>query len=115
MALLPEVKKHYGKQKLLINGEWVESKSNIINGKTNPATGEIISEYPTATQEEARAAVEAAHEAFKSWRDYPMRDRARLLFDMRAKFEEHFNELCRVLTQDHGRTIGEAEGSIRRN
>ncbi|MGI6328555.1 MAG: aldehyde dehydrogenase family protein [Dethiobacteria bacterium] len=114
MALLPEVKKHYGKQKLLINGEWVESKSNIINGNTNPATGEIISEYPTATQEEARAAVEAAHEAFKSWRDYPMRDRARLLFDMRAKFEEHFNELCRVLTQDHGRTIGEAEGSVRR-
>lgn len=43
-----------------------------------------------------------------------MRDRARLLFDMRAKFEEHFDELCRVLTQDHGRTIEESRGSVRR-
>jgi len=114
MFLLPEVKRHYGKQKLFINGEWVESKSTAMNENSNPATGEIISEFPTATEEEARAAVEAAHEAFKSWRDFPMRDRARLLFDMRGKFEEHFDELCRVLTQDHGRTIGESEGSVRR-
>ena len=114
MALLPEVKKHYGKQQLLINGEWVESKSTDINENTNPATGETISLVPTATQEEARAAVEASYEAFKSWRDFPMRDRARLLFDMRAKFEEHFTELCRVLSQDHGRTIDEAKGSVRR-
>ena len=33
---------------------------------------------------------------------------------MRQKFEEHFDELTRVLTQDHGRTIGESRGSVRR-
>ncbi len=114
MALLHEVKKHYGKQKLFINGEWIESKTTVMHENPNPATGEIISQYPTAIQEEARAAVEAAQQAFKTWRDVPMRDRARLLFDMRAKFEEHFDEMCRVLVQDHGRTIGEARGSVRR-
>ncbi len=114
MALLPEVKKHYGKQKLFINGEWIDSKSGEIHENPNPATGEIISEFPTATREEARAAVEAAHQAFQTWREVPMRDRARLLFDMRARFEEHFDELTRVLVQDHGRTIGEAIGSVRR-
>ncbi|MEW6425481.1 MAG: aldehyde dehydrogenase family protein [Bacillota bacterium] len=114
MALLPEVKKHYGKQKLFINGEWVESKSPLWEEDRNPATGEVISEFPTATQEEARAAVEAAHRAFGAWREVPLRDRARLLFDLRAKFEEHFDELSRVLVQDHGRTIDEARGSVRR-
>ncbi|MFZ5633496.1 MAG: aldehyde dehydrogenase family protein [Bacillota bacterium] len=114
MALLPEVKKHYGKQKLFINGEWVESKSTAVEENCNPATGEVISEFPEATKEEARAAVEAAHRAFKEWREVPVRERARLLFDMRAKFEERFDELCRVLVQDHGRTIGEARGSVRR-
>ena len=114
MTLLPEVKKHYGKQKLLINGEWIDSQSAVVSENPNPATGEIISEFPAATKGEARAAVEAAHNAFQTWRDVPMRDRARLLFDMRAKFEEHFDEMCRVLTQDHGRTIGESEGSVRR-
>jgi malonate-semialdehyde dehydrogenase (acetylating)/methylmalonate-semialdehyde dehydrogenase len=33
---------------------------------------------------------------------------------MHARFEEHYDELCRILTQDHGRTIGEARGSVSR-
>ena len=114
MALLPEVKKYYGRQRFLIDGEWVESKSVALQQNTNPATGEVISEFPEATKEEARAAVEAAHKAFKKWKDMPLRDRARLLFDMRGKFEEHFEELSRILVQDHGRTIDEARGSVRR-
>jgi len=114
MSLLPEVKKHYGKLKFLINGEWVDSQSTAIEQDTNPATDEVIAEFPSATMEEARAAVEAAHRAFQDWKDFPMRERARMLFDMRGKFEEHFDELTRILSQDHGRTIGEAVGSMRR-
>ena len=37
-----------------------------------------------------------------------------MLFDMRQRFEENFDELSRVLTQDHGRTIKESVGSVRR-
>jgi len=49
MAVLPEVKKHYGKLKFLINGEWIDSKSTDIHETTNPATGEAIAEFPAAT------------------------------------------------------------------
>ncbi|MCG8402247.1 MAG: aldehyde dehydrogenase family protein [Firmicutes bacterium] len=114
MALLPEVKKHYGKQLFFINGAWLEPQSGSWEENKNPATGEEISRFAAATSEEARAAVEAAHRAFATWKEVPIRDRARLLFDMRAKFEEHFEQMCRVLTQDHGRTIGESRGSVRR-
>jgi len=114
MALLPEVKKHYGKLKFLINGEWVDSKSTDVKETTNPATGEVIAQYSTATREEALLAVKAAHDAFQTWKNLPMRDRARLLFAMHAKFEEHYEEMCRILTQDHGRTIGESRGSVSR-
>jgi malonate-semialdehyde dehydrogenase (acetylating)/methylmalonate-semialdehyde dehydrogenase len=114
MAVLPEVKKQYGRQKFYINGEWVESGSGVVSVNTNPGTGEAISELPQATSEEARAAVEAAHVAFGTWRDVPMRDRAGMLFDLRGTFKERYDELCRILTQDHGRTIGEAEGSVSR-
>jgi len=114
MALLPEVKKHYGKLKFLIHGEWVDSKSTDIQETTNPATGEVIAKFPAATKEEALLAVKAAHEAFQTWKDVPMRERARLLFKMHAKFEEHYDEMCRILTQDHGRTIGESRGSVSR-
>lgn len=114
MAMLPEVKNHYGKQKFLIGEEWVEAKSNVLHQNPNPATGEVISEFSEATKEEARAVVKAAHMAFQEWKNVPLRDRARLLFDMRGKFEERSEELSRILVQDHGRTIDEARGSVRR-
>ena len=114
MSLLPEVKKHYGKLKLLIDGKWNDSQSTEIQETTNPATDEVIAEFPSATKEEAREAVAAAHRAFQTWKDVSLRDRARYLFRMHAKFEEHYDEMCRILTQDHGRTIGEAKGSVSR-
>ncbi len=114
MAIVPEVKKHYGKLKLLIDGEWVDSSSSVVHENVNPATGEVIAEFPTATQDEARAAVEAAQRGFEAMRSIPLRERAKMLFDMRQKFEEHFDELTSVLTQDHGRTIKESIGSVRR-
>ena len=115
MAIIPEVKSDYGKLKLLIGGEWVDSESSIVNECVNPATGKTIATFPTATKKEARAAVDAAQEGFKALGKIALRERAKMLFDMRQKFEEHFEELSRVLTQDHGRTIGESRGSVRRS
>lgn len=114
MSLLPEVKSNYGRLKLLIGGEWVESKSTKYQSSVNPATGEVIAEFPQSNSEDGQAAVAAASEAFESWKNLCLRDRARLLFDFRAKLEERFEDLCRTLSQDHGRTIAESRGSVRR-
>ncbi|MBT8366664.1 MAG: aldehyde dehydrogenase family protein [Deltaproteobacteria bacterium] len=114
MTILPEVQKHYGKLKFYINGKWVDSKSDLIYEDVNPATGEVIAEFPSATDDEIEAAILSAQAALSSWREVPLRDKARYLFDLRGKFEEHFDRLCRVLVQDHGRTIGEARGTLRR-
>jgi len=114
MSLLPEVEKYYGKLKLLIDGKWIDSQSTEIQETTNPATDEVIAEFPSATKEEAHEAVAAAHGAFQTWKNVSLRDRARYLFRMHAKFEEHYDEMCRILTQDHGRTIAEAKGSVSR-
>ena len=114
MSLLPEVKGHYGRLKFLIDGEWIDSKDTNLQQDTNPATDDVIAEFPAATKEEARSAVVAAQQAFTTWREVPLRDRARFLFGLRAKIEERYEELCRILSQDHGRTIGEARGSVSR-
>ena len=114
MAILPEVQKHYGKLKFYINGSWVASESDLIYEDVNPATGEVIAEFPSATDSEIEQAIQSAQAALASWREVPLRDKARHLFDLRGKFEEHYDMLCRVLAQDHGRTIGEARGTLRR-
>ena len=114
MAVLEEVKKHYGRLKLFIGNEWVESESSDYREVLNPFNEEVIAEYPQATKAEARAAVEAAVRGFTGLKGIALRERARMLFDMRQVFDAKAEELSRVLSQDHGRTIGEARGSVRR-
>ena len=52
------------KVKLLINGEFVDSKSNEWRDVVNPATQEILAHVPFATAEEVNEAIQAAHAAF---------------------------------------------------
>ena len=114
MALLPEVSPHYGKLKFYLNGQWVEPKSKRYFETTNPAIDEVIAEAPVASPEEVEQAIAAAQEAFLKWRDVPLRDRARLVFNLRETFARHHEELARILVQDHGCTIGEGRGTISR-
>ena len=62
MAILPEVKKHYGKLKLYINGQWVETASNKYFETTNPANDEPIAEAPVASRDEVEKAIATAQE-----------------------------------------------------
>ncbi|MHC1589935.1 MAG: aldehyde dehydrogenase family protein [Candidatus Hecatellaceae archaeon] len=100
---------------MYVNGEWVGSKSGRFREVTNPATGEPIAEVPIALEDEVNMAVDAAEEAFKEWREIPLRDRIQYLYRLKYKFEEHLEELARILVQDHGRTYNEAVGSVRRS
>lgn len=112
--LLPEVKGHYGRLQFLIDGEWVDSISTESQEVKNPATDEVIAELPCATEEEMLQAVQAAQRGFEIWRNTPVRERAHRLFAMHHLFGERHEELSRILSQDHGRTIGEARGSVSR-
>ena len=72
MALLPEVKSHYGKLKLLIDGEWVDSTSTQVHETVNPATGEVIAEFPTATKEEATGCGGSGPTGLRSYEENPL-------------------------------------------
>ena len=114
MAILSEVSKHYGRLKLYVNGQWVDTGSNKYFETTNPATGEVIAEAPVASGDEVEQAIATAEAAFKKWRNVPFRDRAKLVFDLRDTFGRHHEELARILVQDHGCTIDEGRGTISR-
>ncbi len=96
---------------LLINGEWLQPK---IAGTPvhNPSTGDVIAGCPACGADEVNAAVEAAHAAFPAWRDTPPVERARVFFKYRQLVEASFDELCRTVSREHGKTNAEARGSI---
>lgn len=80
----------------------------------NPATGVATGRVPLASAAEAQAAVAAALAAWPAWRDTPALKRARVLFRFRELVERHREELARLITAEHGKTLGDAAGSIQR-
>ena len=97
-----------------IGGRWVPSRASEFLDVHNPATGETIARTPLSTGEDLDAAVAAAKAAFPGWRDTPAVVRARSLFRFRQLLEDHFEELAATVTREHGKTLDESRGSVRR-
>jgi len=97
-----------------INGEWVDSESDTVLDIINPATQKTLGKVPMSTEDEIKAAVMAAKEAFPEWRRTTPIGRARCLFRLKQLMEENFEELSRIQTMEHGKTIDESRGETRR-
>ena len=65
--------------KLLINGKFVESKTNVWKDVVNPATQEVLARVPVATAEELNSASTGAADAFKTAKDRSIGVRARVM------------------------------------
>ncbi len=101
--------------KNFIGGRWQASTTGRLVANHNPATGEVLGQVPLSSREEARAAVEAAHEAFPRWRDTPGPVRGRILFKVLEIFERELPRLAEVLTREEGKTLGESKGELLRS
>jgi malonate-semialdehyde dehydrogenase (acetylating)/methylmalonate-semialdehyde dehydrogenase len=97
-----------------VGGSWVPSRATEFLDVHNPATGEAIARTPLSTGEDLDAAVAAAEKAFPGWRDTPPTVRARAMFRFRELLNESFEELARTVTREHGKTLEESRGSVRR-
>src|SRR5687767_6908854 len=99
-----------------INGKWVESVSSKTVNNINPAnTDDVIGTVKQATREEARAAVEAAADAFHSWRSTPPPARGKIVAKAARLMEEAKEELAQILTREEGKTVSESRGELQRS
>ena len=97
-----------------IGGSWTPSLATELLDVHNPATGEVIARTPLSTGADVDAAVAAAKRAFPAWRDTPVMARARHLFRFRDLLDQNAEELARIVTREHGKTLEESRGSVRR-
>jgi malonate-semialdehyde dehydrogenase (acetylating)/methylmalonate-semialdehyde dehydrogenase len=97
-----------------VGGEWVPSTGTETRDITNPATGELLAKVPVGTAADVDAAVKAAEAAFVDWRRVPAVERARCLFRYKHLLEQHKDELAEIVTREHGKTLPESGGSVRR-
>lgn len=98
--------------KNFINGEWVESKTEKYLEIKDPALDETVALNPKSTPEELEAAVKAAKDTFWSWRLTPPPRRQKMLFKFHEKLNDNADEIARIISLEHGKTIAEAKSEI---
>jgi malonate-semialdehyde dehydrogenase (acetylating)/methylmalonate-semialdehyde dehydrogenase len=98
--------------KLLINGEFVESRTAEFRDVVNLATQEVLARVPFATEDEINEAINSAHAAFQTWKNTAIGARMRIMLKFQALIRENMSEIAKVLTAEQGKTIPDAEGDI---
>ncbi len=98
---------------------WIDGRHHAARGPrsgtvTNSATGEVVRTVPFANAADVDAAVGSARRAFPAWRaTTPMR-RARILMRFRDLLDRRQGDLAAVITEEHGKTLSDAAGSVQR-
>ena len=109
-AALEKVKNELGREyPLVIGGERINTGDTLDS--INPANRtEIVGKFHKATKELANKAVETAAEAFKTWRNVPVRERANLLVRVAALMRERKHEFSAWMIYEVAKTWPEADG-----
>ncbi|WP_163537503.1 CoA-acylating methylmalonate-semialdehyde dehydrogenase [Gracilibacillus sp. YIM 98692] len=102
------------KLKNFINGEWIESKTDVYENVYNPATKEVIAQVPISTSEDFEAAASSSQEAYEQWKNVSVSKRARVLFKYQNLLQEHKEELAELITLENGKSKTEALGEVGR-
>ena len=99
---------------LWINGQHTASTSARVGEVMNPATGAVLRQVSLGNGEDVNRAVAAAKAAFPNWRDTPPLRRSRILNKFRELLETHRAELAQLASEEHGKTLEDAAGSVQR-
>lgn len=97
-----------------VNGEWLAASASDFLEVLNPATVEVLGQVPLSSASDVQQAVEAAEQAFKTWRRVPAGDRIQYLFKLKTLLEENLDDLATTITMECGKTLAESKGELRR-
>ncbi|KML28722.1 NAD-dependent succinate-semialdehyde dehydrogenase [Rossellomorea marisflavi] len=99
------------KYALLINGQQTGQDLDTIE-VVNPATSDVIATVPNGSTKEAKDAVDAASEAFKSWSKHSAYERSELVRKWHDLIHDNREDLARTMTLEQGKPLKEALGEI---
>lgn len=99
---------------MYIDGQPVQSQSQEWRDVVNPATQEVVARVPFCTADEVERAISSAKEAFTEWRKVPLGKRMRIMLKLQALIRDNTAELAALITEEHGKTLPDAEGEVGR-
>ena len=97
----------------LIDGKSVTT-GNRAQDVFNPATGRAEKRVLLAPKSTVEDAIASAQAAFPAWRNTPPLKRARVMSNLKVLLEQHAEELCQLITAEHGKVLSDALGELQR-
>jgi succinate-semialdehyde dehydrogenase/glutarate-semialdehyde dehydrogenase len=91
---------------------WCDTSEGRRFDVHNPATDAVLASVPDSGAADARAAVDAAHAAFPSWRAVPAKQRAQLLKRWHDLVMARQDELGRLISLEQGKPLAEGRGEV---
>ncbi|TWH25983.1 MULTISPECIES: NAD-dependent succinate-semialdehyde dehydrogenase [unclassified Aminobacter] len=102
----------YPALQLFIDGHWIDAGSRHLDDVLNPATGEVLSQVPHATDDDINAAAEAAGRTFKSWKALPAYERAKILRKAADLMRERCEQIAVAMVLEQGKPLAEARMEV---
>jgi malonate-semialdehyde dehydrogenase (acetylating)/methylmalonate-semialdehyde dehydrogenase len=102
----------YGRLNHYINGGFVAGSAGRSLLVHSPLDGSLLAEMPCAGAAELDAAVTAARNAFPRWSRMPIKERVQVFFRYKYLLEQHLGELAALVSEENGKTQGEAVAEI---
>lgn len=85
------------KEKAYVNGQWVSAKSGKTFEVTDPATGEAIGKMPEMDKNDTKMAIQAAADAFPTFKKTTARERSRMLRRWYQLMLDNVDDLARLM------------------
>lgn len=96
-----------------IGGRWTPSRHSATFADENPAyRGSTIGAFQSSTADDVRDAIDAAAQAFCSWRRTGVADRQRYVAAFLDLLKSSRDELARIVTLENGKTIRESRAEV---
>ncbi|AFY43226.1 aldehyde dehydrogenase family protein [Nostoc sp. PCC 7107] len=96
-----------------INGQWVDATTRNVLESYNPAlVSEVVATFPRSQTEDVDKAVDAARQAYSSWRKVPAPARAEYIFRVGELLLQHKEELAQLMSREMGKPLTEARGDV---
>ncbi|WP_084099530.1 NAD-dependent succinate-semialdehyde dehydrogenase [Demequina sp. NBRC 110051] len=97
---------------LLIGGQWRGASDGATVDVHDPATGDVIKTIASATSDDARAAMDAAADAFPAWSRTPARERGEILRRAFDLLMERADDFALLMTLEMGKPLAQARGEV---
>jgi malonate-semialdehyde dehydrogenase (acetylating) / methylmalonate-semialdehyde dehydrogenase len=102
----------YGRVRNFINGSFTDTTATRSINIISPVDGTPLAEMPCSSVSDLDKAVKAAKNVFPAWSRTPIKERVQVFFKYKTLLEKHLRELAELVSEENGKTMGEAIAEI---